>query len=131
MWIPYEERLFYPQDFNVRYRFYSAEEGGRKLLPKQGYRSDFAIEDDFLKSPISLRVIHPEFEDENRNLIIDETKPILLSGTARMWILFPQSRTRHRNEIKLGMRGYFMEGSRKVAVAEIIEIVGLYTNPYV
>jgi hypothetical protein len=72
MWIPYEERIKYPPDFIVSYRFFTANEGGRKHLPCQGYRSDFAVEEDFLKSPIDLRIIHPEFEDKDGNIILDE-----------------------------------------------------------
>jgi hypothetical protein len=131
MWIPYEEKRKHPPDFIVRYRFFTASEGGRKLLPYQGYRCDFAIEEDLLRSPIDLRVIHPEFEDGNGNLILDVATPVLYSGTARMWVLFPESRTRHRTTLKPGMIGYFMEGPKKVAKAEIIEIKGLITNPFI
>ncbi|MEC0093157.1 hypothetical protein [Paenibacillus macquariensis] len=129
MWISYEEKRNHPPDFRVRYRFLTIDEGGRNELPYQGYRSDFAIEADFNRSFIDLRIIHPEFEEENGKLILEETIKIHNSGTARMWILFPKSRVRHRNELVIGMKGYFMEGNKKVAEAEIIEIIGLHTNP--
>jgi len=129
MWIPYEKRRKYPTDFVVRYRFFTEEHGGRKNLPFQGYRCDFAVEDDFSSSNIDLRVIHPEFEDPNGNIILDTTNPVPRTGKARMWILFDESRVRHRSTLKVGMKGYFMEGPNKVAEADIVEIVGLYSNP--
>ncbi|THF78469.1 hypothetical protein [Cohnella fermenti] len=96
----------------------------------QGYRSDFAFDEDLVNNPVSLRVIHPEFEDINGNVILDDSKSVPASGTARMWILFEVSRReRDAKSIKLGMKGYFMEGARKVAEAEVIEINGLYSNP--
>ncbi|MGG4193425.1 MULTISPECIES: hypothetical protein [unclassified Paenibacillus] len=72
MWVPYETLRKHPPDFLVKYRFFIPEEGGRQNLPYQGYRSDFAIESDFMNNTIDLRVIHPEFEDEFGNLIMDE-----------------------------------------------------------
>ncbi|OXM82449.1 hypothetical protein [Paenibacillus rigui] len=130
MWVSYEIINGHPPDFKVRYRFFTLAEGGRKLLPRQGYRSDFALEEDFLKTPIELRVIHPEFEDENGNIILDESRNVLESGIARMWILFPKARAeRHINDIKIGLKGYLMEGPRKAAEVEIIEIIGLESNP--
>lgn len=32
----YENRLHRPADFRVRYRFYTAQEGGRHVMPFQG-----------------------------------------------------------------------------------------------
>ncbi|WNR43656.1 hypothetical protein [Paenibacillus roseipurpureus] len=130
MWVPYETERKHPHDFTVRYRFYSVEEGGRKHLPYQGYRSDFAFVEDLSITPISLRVIHPEFEDENREIILEDSQSVPVSGTARMWILFAASRReRDVKTIKLGMKGYFMEGPKRVAKAEVIEINGLFSNP--
>ncbi|WP_373229502.1 hypothetical protein [Cohnella sp.] len=130
MWVPYETQRKHTHDFTVRYRFFNIDEGGRKYIPHQGYRSDFAFEEDLANKPVSLRVIHPEFEDEQRNIILDNSISVPYSGTARMWILFAVSRKeRDVKTIKIGMKGYFMEGSRKVAEAEVIEIKGLYTNP--
>lgn len=46
-----------------------------------------------------------------------------------MWIVFSQMRREvHVNNIKIGMIGYFMDGPKKVAIAEIIEILGLHSN---
>jgi hypothetical protein len=129
MWIPYEEIRKHPPDFRVQYRFFTEAAGGRKLLPFQGYRSDFSYDGDDIKTT-GIFAIHPEFEDENGNVILDKTKPVPIEGTARMWILFPEMRKLvHTNRIMLGITGYFMEGSRKVAEAEVIEILGLHSNP--
>jgi len=82
MRISNEVKRGFPPDFKVKYRFFTKEEeeGGRKILPRQGYRSDFALEGDFLETGIDLRVIHPEFEDENGEIIINETCSVLESG---------------------------------------------------
>lgn len=128
MWIPYEDRLKHPQDFNIRYRFYSVEEGGRKLLPLQGYRCDFSYEGDDIRAT-GIYAIYPEFEDEYGNLIMDEQKQVNIFGTARMWVLFPQMRERvHKHRIQVGTKGYFMEGARRVGEVEVTEIIGLQSN---
>ncbi|MBB3127063.1 hypothetical protein FHS19_001717 [Paenibacillus rhizosphaerae] len=127
MWIPYTQIRKHEPDFRVRYKFFSQEEGGRKTLPHQGYRSDFFYEGDNLKDGIYM--IHPEFEDATGNIILDDTTPVPLEGTARMWIIFPEMRKRvHINKLRNGVKGYFMEGSRKVATAEVIEILELHSN---
>ncbi|MNI78991.1 hypothetical protein D3C76_1723630 [compost metagenome] len=48
-----------------------------------------------------------------------------------MWVLFPISRARHIRTLEVGMKGYFMEGTKKVAEAEIVHIIGLLTNLYI
>jgi hypothetical protein len=46
-----------------------------------------------------------------------------------MWIINDEKRIYHRDKIQVGMKGYFREGSRTTAVCEVIEIIGLLTNP--
>ncbi|MNC65119.1 hypothetical protein D3C75_1153810 [compost metagenome] len=73
--------------------------------------------------------IHPEFEDEDGNIILDEDRSVSMSGTARMWILFDEMREKvHKHRIKVGTKGYFMEGPRRVGEVEVTEIIGLFTN---
>jgi hypothetical protein len=68
--ISYEERWKYQCDFVVTYRFFTPEEGGRKSGPPgQGYKSDFMCAED--ESTDRLYMIHPEFLDENNNVIVD------------------------------------------------------------
>ncbi len=73
-------------------------------------------------------MIHPEFEDPN-GVPIPEEAHAVSKGTARMWIVSGQMREVHRQRIKPGVRGYMVEGSRKVAEVEVIEVQGLHTNP--
>jgi hypothetical protein len=127
MWKPYEIIRKHPADFRVQYRFYSQEEGGRKKPVFQGYRSDFTYDGDDIRN--KFYCIHPEFEDEQGNVILNDSTPVPFEGTARMWILFPEMRKEvHVNRIKVGVLGYFMEGPKKVAKAEVIEILGLFKN---
>ncbi|MGG0176475.1 hypothetical protein [Gottfriedia acidiceleris] len=74
-------------------------------------------------------MIHPEFEDNDGNVLLDDKISIKQTGTARMWILSPEIREEiHKHKIKLGTKGYFMEGSRRVGEIEVIKIVGLFLN---
>jgi hypothetical protein len=69
-------------------------------------------------------MIHPEFIDDNYNVILD-TSIRLWSGKANMWILNPDFIAYHRERIKIGTKGFFMEGPIKTAECEVIEIIGL------
>jgi hypothetical protein len=73
-------------------------------------------------------MIWPEFEDEQGHVLLDQERHVPSTGTARMWIASPKTRIIHCSRMKPGTKGYFMEGQRRVAEAEIIEIVGLHTN---
>ncbi|MCS1350891.1 hypothetical protein [Mechercharimyces sp. CAU 1602] len=74
--------MLQPQDFDVKYRIYSEEEGGRESLPYQGIRWDFAFKNDLTNN----YMIYPEFEDCEGNVILDIRK-VRSEGTARMWIV--------------------------------------------
>ena len=128
MHAPYDKRLGHPADFRVRYRFYSKGEGGRSDIPYQGYRSDFWYGHQDHKSN-EIFMIWPEFEDSFGAVILEDNSSVAENGIARMWVIVPQSRIYHKEKIKIGLIGYFMEGWRKVAECEVIEIVGLGTNP--
>jgi hypothetical protein len=123
-----EERLHHPPDFRVKYRFYSVAEGGRENLPYQGYRSDFWYEHKD-NSWTKIFIIWPEFENSHGEVIFENEKPVPSTGSAKMWIITPQMREYHRNKIGIGTKGFFMEGGRKVAECEVIEIIGLEKNP--
>lgn len=129
MWTPYESIRKHPQDFNVLYRMYTTEEGGRRNLPYQGYRCDFSYDGDDVKE-CGIYAIHPEFQDEQGNILLDTDKSVPLMGKASMWVLFARMREQvHIYRIKVGTKGYFMEGPRRVGEVTVTEIVGLYTNP--
>jgi hypothetical protein len=125
----YEVKLKHPPDFKVSYRFYDENEGGRSRTPAQGYRSDFWYFHEVQPDPNSIYMIWPEFEDDQGNIITNTDIRVKSIGTARMWIVIPKMRQFHRDKIKVGLKGFFMEGSRRVAECEVIEILGLLTNP--
>jgi hypothetical protein len=129
MHTPYEQRLHHPPDFLVKYRFYTKEEGGREtIVPYQGYRSDFWYEHEDNKVN-SLFMIHPEFLDEEGNIILYNDRSVPATGNALMWVKMPPMRPYHIPRLKVGVKGYFMEGPKRVAECTVIEILSLATNP--
>lgn len=121
----YRDVLKHKEDFKVKYRFRSQEEGGRENLPYQGIRSDFWYEKDD-NNEKWIYMIWPEFEDTNGELVKGGQVP--KEGVARMWIINTKAREYHQKRIKKGVVGYFMEGARKTADCEVIEIVDLHIN---
>lgn len=120
------QRRGHDADFRVKYRFRKPEEGGRNNIPYQGYHSDFSIDGE---ENNRLYMVWPEFEDKFGNVITDDSVPVPISGTAKMWIVRENMRPHHYGKINVGVIGYFREGRRKVADCEVIEILGLLTNP--
>lgn len=122
---PYREIRGYPEDFIVSYRLFSPDEGGRKIT-FQHLRCDFLYDgDDPLEDGIYM--IHPEFLDSNGQPLPDDV-PVPLEGTASMWILNPEMRTQiHQSRVAIGIRGFFVEGSRKIGEVRIERIVGLHS----
>ena len=117
----YHIKLNRKKDFKVRYRFYSAEEGGRKSLPQQGIRSDFWYEHDNHTAK-GIFMIWPEFEKEDGTLV--KEGKVLPEGIARMWIVSEDLRPYHKERIAVGTKGYFLEGKR-TAECEVVEIIDL------
>jgi hypothetical protein len=121
---PYEQIRNRPCDFLVKYRFFTSDEGGRKTgPPMQGYKSDFMYDGDNPKTD-SIYMIHPEFIDNNNNVITDKSIRSW-SGKAKMWILNADFLPYHISRIKVGVKGYFMEGPNKTAECQVIEIIRL------
>jgi hypothetical protein len=123
---PYSEITKHEADFRVKYKFYTHEEGGRKIIPYQGIRCDFVYDNSDIVGRVWM--IWPEFEDEHGNIILDNTKSVPESGTAKMWIINKDLRDYHSERIKVGLKCNFWEGKR-TADCEVIEILGLYSNP--
>ncbi len=121
--IPYEQKVNRLCDFIVKYKFIPVEKGGRTTLPAQGYRPDFLYAEDNEKD--GLWIIWPEFLDLNGNVITDKSIRVDPDGKAIMWIMNEQFTEKHRVRIKIGQKGFFMEGSKKVAECEVIEVVSL------
>jgi len=126
---PYNSRLGHNHDFVIKYRFFRQEEGGRKTgTPHQGYRSDFWYEHEDNKEN-EIFMIWPEFLNESNEIIRENNRPVQEKGKANMWIVNDEMREYHKNRIKIGMKGYLMEGAKKVAECEVVEIESLFENP--
>jgi hypothetical protein len=125
----YAEQRGHPPDFEVRYRFFSTAEGGRLSGPsQQHYRCDWAYEGDDA-SETGIFMIWPEFMAEDGS-IQPEDSQVPLAGIATMWVLVPEMRADvHRRRIRVGVRGFFMEGSHRVAEATVTRVLALHTNP--
>lgn len=114
-------------DFRVRYRFFTESEGGRKSLPKQGYRCDFSYDEE--SSPLGIYIIWPEFLDSGERVLEDVYVPVQERGYANMYIVNPRLRKEvHHERIRVGTKGYFMEGNRKVAVLEVTSLLSISEN---
>ena len=109
-------------DFRILYRFFREDEGGRKSLPLQGYRSDWT----YLNGETSqLYMIWPRFLDQEENELCSY-QMIEMSGLANMYIISDKLiNSVHKDKVKVGTRGFLMEGPKKVAEAEIIEVINL------
>jgi predicted nucleotidyltransferase len=75
-----------------------------------------------------LYMIHPEFLDQDNNIILDKRDCVPQTGKAQMWILNERLYELHRERIKVGQKGYFMEGTVKTAECEVIELIGLINS---
>lgn len=114
-------------DFEVRLRFLSAEEGGRQTAwVAQGYRCDFAYKDEM----DAAFMIWPVFVDDDGKPLADGTrvstdKPV----NARMLIVNDELRvTEHRHRIKEGLDFYLREGWKIVAEGVVTRIVDLFED---
>ena len=125
----YEDRSGHPPDFEVSYSFYSEAEGGRRTgPPMQHYRCDWAYDGDDV-SETGIYMIWPEFLFPNGE-VVPEGETLDASGKATMWIAVPKMRAEvHRERISIGVRGFFMEGSKRVAKAVVTRVIGLHSNP--
>ncbi len=119
------ESTLRPADFEVSYKFLSSEEGGRRSgLPKQGYRCDWLYSGEDIEGSV-VYMIWPEFEDA-QGLALPNGTQVFLRGKARMRILNSDlRRTVHRQLLRVGTKGYFVEGRTRVAEAEVVRILAL------
>jgi hypothetical protein len=116
-----------PPDFQVRYRFFTADEGGRISAPQQHIRWDFLYHDDDPQHD-GIYAIWPEFLDSAGNPLPEG--PVPYNGLADMFILNPDMRAQvHRHRIAVGVRGYFVEGPKRVAECEVTKLIGLAESP--
>lgn len=116
----YTELFGREPDFRVTYRLFSPEEGGRKTPAYQGIRWDIQYEDE---AGAKTYLVYPEFIDPDSFAI--PNGPFASVGRANMFVLNPTLLDFHRPRIRPGIRGYFMEGPRRVGVWEVVEVIGL------
>ena len=125
MWTPYEKRSGLKPDFLVSYRFIQHSEGGRVQVPYQGYRTDLHYEGEDTETG-GIYMVHPEFLRPDGSVILEDETLVPDSGFAYIWILlFDRVWDHHRRRAVPGHKCWFMEGSRKVAEATVIEQIGL------
>lgn len=121
--LSYRDRTGRQPDFRVRYRFLSQAEGGRATLPFQHIRSDFLYaEDDPVENGIWC--IWPEFVSID-GTVLPEDQPVPAEGAADMYVLNDELRAEHSRRIRLGTKGFFVEGARRTATCEVVEVLGL------
>ncbi|MFC6224476.1 hypothetical protein ACFP2F_14590 [Hymenobacter artigasi] len=124
----YAEAMGLVPDFRINYMLFSPEEGGRKTPHYQGIRWDFSYENETIGKPNQVFLIWPEFISDSSE-ILPENEAMPKHGLADMFIVNPAFRAFHAQHIKVGMRGYFREGSSKIALCEVVEIFALHRNP--
>ena len=122
--VPYTEAFGRGPDFRVSYRLFTDEEGGRKTPAYQHIRWDFCYEDKAM--PAGNWMVYPEFLDPDGSII--PTGPFAPFGQAAMFCLSTNRQAPHYAYIRPGVRGYFMEGPRRVGVCEVVEVLGLRQN---
>lgn len=122
---PYAEIFGRVADFRVTYRLFTTEEGGRKTPAYQGIRWDIRYAEE--TRPHNW-MVYPEFIDPDGFSI--PNGPFASAGRADMFILDPNLLDFHRQLIYPGTRGYFMEGSTRVGVWEVTELLGLRQAPH-
>ena len=124
MTISYRNRKGRGPDFRVHYRFLSEAEGGRLSLPYQHIRCDFLYEGDDLQTD-GIWCIWPEFLAANLEALPEDEQPVPVEGLADMYILNDDLRAEHARRIRVGTKGYFVEGPKKTAFCEVVDLLSL------
>jgi len=121
--LSYRDRTGGEPDFRVRYRFLSQTEGGRSSLPFQHIRSDFLYAEDD-PSEDGIWCIWPEFISHDGS-VLPEDERVPAEGVADMYVLNAELRPEHKRRIRVGIKGFFVEGARRTASCEVVEVLGL------
>ena len=112
------------KDFEVNYKFFAPEEGGRKSgPPAQLYRSDWSYERDDI-GQTGIYMIWPIFLDADGQ-ICEPDAFVRAAGKAQMYIVNDGQRPVHAKRLKPGIRGYFMEGPHRVAEAIVTRLLAI------
>ncbi|AZZ98883.1 hypothetical protein [Pseudoalteromonas sp. R3] len=121
---PYEDIQNRQPDFIVRYEIDLCDDI-KNAKPHQDMRTDFLYHGDDPEVD-GIYMIWPELLDENGQVIEDTTPGSApLKGTANMWILSDEMREFHRNRLKVGTKGYWVQGKYRVANVIVIKLCGL------
>ncbi|MBU6956029.1 MULTISPECIES: hypothetical protein [Hahella] len=123
--VPYRERMGGEPDFEVSYKL-AIDPKLEGIKVAQGMRSDFLYDGD---DPLSdgIHIIWPEFLDKSGEVIRDKNIEPPEEGMALMWIMSPESREKfHRDRIKVGTKGYWVVGAKRLAKVTVTKIIGLY-----
>ena len=121
---PYNETTGRLPDFEVQYKIHDEVTSNFT----QGARCDFLYEGDDPKTD-GIHMIWPEFLDDNGEVILDKTIHPKKQGRATMWIGMHESRVKfHRPRLKVGTKGYWVVGSKKIANVEVTKILGVFEN---
>lgn len=124
---PYAESTGMLPDFEVEYEL-DIDPELSSVKPCQGMRCDFLYEGDD-PATNGIHMIWPEILNDEGGVILDKRIAIPHSGRATMWIGQHESRvTVHRNRIRVGVKGYWVIGSKKLAKVEVTKIIGLFDN---
>lgn len=121
---PYAEIFGRKADFQVAYRLFSFSEGGRYTPAYQGIRWDSRLADE--TQPHNW-MVYPEFIDADGFII--PNGPVAPVGRANMFPLHTTLRTKYQQLVQLGTRGYFVEGSQRMGVWEVLEVFWGYQEP--
>ncbi len=115
----YRETRTWGPSFRVRYRFLTPAEGGRHNPPRQHIRFDFLYDgDDPLKDGISM--IWPEFVTPEGDVLPEGDVP--MAGIADMFVVVPDRLPYHRERLRVGTKGYMVEGPKRVAECEVVAL---------
>lgn len=77
--------------------------------------------DDPLQDGISM--VWPEFIGPSGTVLPEGEVP--MEGCAQMFVVNPDRRPFHAARVAIGVRGFFMEGARRVAECQVTRVLGL------
>ena len=122
-YIPFAKRLGREPDFEVSYVF-QADPELSSVIPCQGMRTDFLYEADDPRVD-GVHMIWPEFLDESGQVILSTAAGISQQGHANMWIMNDSVRDIHRSRIMVGVMGWMVFGTKKLAKVRVERVMGL------
>lgn len=111
--------MFLNPDFQAKIKLLTKEEGGREMLPFQGYRCNLAYDGEPINYQFS---IWPEFLDEEKNPIPEKTFLEQHECYADFYIFARETVTIHKNKIKIGVKFNMMEGRMIVGKGIVTDV---------